>query len=62
MKRYFLLSLLMFFLTDVRAQVVNSCDGSYSARVVGRGSMLIEHAGKKLGSIQPDHGIVGGGI
>lgn len=60
MKRYFLLFLLVIFLSDARAQVINSCDGGYSAMVVGRGSILVEHAGKKIGSIRAEHGIAGG--
>jgi hypothetical protein len=59
-KKYFLLVLLMIFVAGARAQVVNSCDGSYSVKVVARNVMVIEHAGKKIGSSKIDHGISGG--
>jgi hypothetical protein len=59
-KKYFLLLLLVVFWVDARAQVVNSCDGNYSAKIVAHGEMLIEHAGRDVGSTKIDHSIAGG--
>lgn len=60
MKKYFLLFLLIVFLADARAQLVNSCDGHYSAKIVARNEMVIEHAGRKIGAGKIDHSIAGG--
>jgi hypothetical protein len=60
MKKYILLSLLLIFLSGARAQAVSSCDGRYSAKIVGRSEMLIEHAERKIGLVKIDHGIAGG--
>jgi hypothetical protein len=59
-KKYFLLFLLLTCLADAREQVVTSCDGKYSTKIIGRSEMLVEHAGRKLGAVKVDHGIAGG--
>ncbi|WP_155836893.1 hypothetical protein [Paraburkholderia mimosarum] len=60
MKKYLLLALMAMFIGDVRAAVVSSCDGDYSARNDGRGQMIVEHDGRNIGSAHIGHAIDGG--
>ncbi|WP_321948994.1 hypothetical protein [Paraburkholderia sp. J10-1] len=60
MKKYLILSLLMAFLVNAHAQIVKSCDGNYSAKIVSKNEIVIEHAGREVGSSKINHSIAGG--
>jgi hypothetical protein len=60
MKKYSLLSLLLIFLSDARAQAVRSCDESYSAKIVENSEIFVEHAESRIGLAKINHGISGG--
>ncbi|WNC89831.1 PAAR domain-containing protein [Paraburkholderia sp. FT54] len=47
-------------LASAHAQVVNSCDGAYSAKVIGRGEIFVGRAGKNIGVAKINHDVAGG--
>ncbi|WP_124605697.1 hypothetical protein [Burkholderia sp. Bp9142] len=52
--------LFALLLSDACAKVVRSCDGRYSAQILGPSELVVKRGGRKVGIVKIDHHIEGG--